>query len=131
MILVDTSIWIDFLIDPARLPEVEANLADFVTCGPIVQEILQGFADAASLALFRERLLALPCLSDPVPMELFLKAAAIYREGRRKGLTIRSSGDCLIGAIAIENDVPLWHRDRDFTAIARYTPLKVFSQYVT
>jgi predicted nucleic acid-binding protein len=33
--------------------------------------------------------------------------------------------DCLIAAIAIENGVPIWHRDRDFGAIARYTGLRV------
>jgi predicted nucleic acid-binding protein len=32
--------------------------------------------------------------------------------------------DCLIAAIAIEHQVPVWHRDRDFTAIARFTALE-------
>jgi hypothetical protein len=127
MILVDTSIWIDFLTDPRRIPEARERVQDFVTCGPVVQEILQGFADPRSYAFFRERLLAFPRLSDPLPVERFLEAAHIYREGRAKGYTIRSAADCLIAAIAIDNDVPVWHRDRDFTAIARYTPLKAFS----
>lgn len=131
MILVDTSIWVDFLIDPRRVPAAENKLQDFVTCGPIVQEILQGFTDRALLTRFRHSLLSFPRLSDPLPVERFVEAAAIYREGRSKGYTIRSSFDCLIAAIAIENDVPVWHRDRDYTAIAQFTPLKVFSQYVT
>jgi predicted nucleic acid-binding protein len=131
MILVDTSIWIDFLNDPRRIPEAQEQLQDFVTCGPIVQEVLQGFADQPSFPRFRETLLTFPRLSDPVPVERFLEAASIYREGRSKGYTIRSAADCLIAAIAIENDVPVWHRDRDFTTIARYTPLKVFSHYRT
>ena len=42
-----------------------------------------------------------------------------------KGITIRSGIDCLIAAIAIENDVPVWHRDRDFVEIAKYTRLRV------
>ena len=74
---------------------------------------------------FQERFLALPCLSDPLRLALFREAAAIYREGRRRGRTIRSSTDCLIAAIAIDNGVPVWHRDRDFDAIAQYTPLRV------
>jgi predicted nucleic acid-binding protein len=41
-------------------------------------------------------------------------------------VTIRSSIDCLIAAIAIENRVPVWHRDRDFSAIATYTALEIF-----
>jgi hypothetical protein len=41
-----------------------------------------------------------------------------------KGYTIRSSTDCLIAAIAIESGVPVWHKDRDFEAFARYTSLR-------
>ena len=76
---------------------------------------------------FRERLLAVRTVSDPIPMNLFLSAAEIYRQGRRRGITIRSTIDCLIAAIAIENSIPIWHRDRDFDDIARYTPLEVRS----
>ena len=83
------------------------------------------------LGLFRERLLAIPCLSDPLPLALFLEGASIYRSGRRRGYTIRSTVDCLIAAIAIDNDVPVWHRDRDFTTIARYTRLRAVGKYVT
>ena len=56
---------------------------------------------------------------------LFLEAAEIYREGRRRGYTLRSSIDCLIAAIAIENGIPVRHRDRDYDAIGRYTRLKI------
>jgi len=59
-------------------------------------------------------------------MELFLDAAEIYREGCRRGITIRSSNDCLIAAIAIANGVPVWHKDRDYEQISRYTRLRVF-----
>jgi len=72
---------------------------------------------------FREAFLAIPRVSDPLSIGTYLQAADIYRQGRRKGFTIRSSTDCLIAAIAIENRVPLWHRDRDFAAIAKYTGL--------
>jgi predicted nucleic acid-binding protein len=76
-------------------------------------------------AAFQESLLALPCLSDPLTLDLFLDAAEIYREGRRRGYTIRSGVDCLIAAIAIHHGVQVWHRDRDFDLIAKYTPLRV------
>jgi predicted nucleic acid-binding protein len=96
-----------------------------------VQEILQGFTDQSSYTSFEDRLLAFPCLSEPVPLELYVKAAAIYREGRRKGYTIRSAVDCLVAAIAIEHGVPVWHRDRGFSAIARYTPLRAVARYLS
>ncbi len=38
--------------------------------------------------------------------------------------TIRSSTDCLIAAIAIRNGVPVWHRDRDYDVIAKFTALR-------
>jgi hypothetical protein len=69
--------------------------------------------------------LALPVLSDSLPRSVFVAAAEIYRLGHRKGYTIRSSTDCLIAAVAIENGVPVWHQDRDFAAIARYTALEI------
>ena len=131
MILVDTSVWIEYLIDPARIPEGEANVDDFTTCAPVVQEILQGFSDRSSYQMFEDRLLAFPCLSDPVTLDLYVKAAAIYREGRRKGYTIRSAVDCLVAAIAIEHSIPVWHRDRDFATIARYTPLIAVARFLS
>jgi len=55
---------------------------------------------------------------------LFFSAAEIYRQGRRRAITIRSSVDCLIAAIAIDHGIAVWHRDRNFSAIARYTGLE-------
>jgi predicted nucleic acid-binding protein len=124
MMLVDTSVWIELLNGTLGSKLTEADLLDFVTCGPILQEVLQGLRDDPASEALRESLLALPVLSDPVPIALFLSAAEIYRLGRAKGYTIRSSTDCLIAAIAIENGAPVWHKDRDFEAVARYTSLR-------
>lgn len=125
MILVDTSIWVGLLAG-GRPKVAEEDLANFATCGPVVQELLQGLKPGPASDAFRQLLLAVPVLGDPVPLNLYLAAADIYRLGRRKGVTIRSSIDCLIAAIAIENRVPVWHRDRDFSAIAAYTALEIF-----
>ena len=74
-------------------------------------------------------LLAVPRVSDPLPLSTFLEAAGIYSLGRRQGYTIRSSTDCLIAAIAIENNIPVWHSDRDFATIARFTSLQAFERW--
>lgn len=124
MTLVDTSVWIELLNGSLGSRVTEAELLNFVTCGPVLQEVLQGLRDDSASEALGEGLLALPVLSDPLPIALFLSAAEIYRLGRGKGYTIRSSTDCLIAAIAIENGVPVWHKDRDFEAIARYTSLR-------
>jgi hypothetical protein len=131
VILVDTSVWIEFFAGRTRLPEAKTKVLDFVTCPPVVQELLQGFSDRSSYQVFEDQLLAFPCLSEPVPLDLYVKAAAIYREGRSRGYTIRSASDCLIAAIAIEHGVRVWHRDRDFSTIARYTSLQAMSRYVS
>lgn len=123
MILVDTSVWIELLAGGRRRAVPERELVRFVTCGPVVQEVLQGLRPGAQSDAFRVAFLAIPVLSDPLPLGLFLEAAAIYSLGRRRGLTVRSASDCLIAAIAIENRVPVWHRDRDFSAIAKFTSL--------
>jgi len=77
---------------------------------------------------FREAFLALPCISDPLRTRTFLHGAEIYQLGGAKGFAIRSSADCLIAAIAIENRIPVWHKDRDFSTIARFTSLRAVTQ---
>jgi predicted nucleic acid-binding protein len=124
VILVDTSIWIEFLRGRIQPPE-SRDFHRYVTCGPILQEVMQGLRAGAASTRFEDRIRSLPCLNDPLSVELFLKAAEIYREGRRRGRTVRAPVDCLIAAIAIDNGIPIWHRDRDFDTIAEYTPLRI------
>lgn len=127
MILIDTSIWIEFLngrLGQTLPPDAELQ---FLTCPPVLQEVFQGLRDAPAAESLRESMLAVPRLADPVPLDLYLEAADVYRVGRRKGYTIRSTVDCLIAAIAMEHRVPVWHRDSDFETIARFTALELFS----
>ena len=72
----------------------------------------------------KRRLLGLPRLTDPIPADVYLEAADIYRLAKRKGFTIRSSVDCVIAAIAIRHDMPLLQADRDFDVIARFSALR-------
>jgi predicted nucleic acid-binding protein len=127
LILVDSSIWIDlFSAKPSFYP-LEEDLLRYATCGPIIQEVLQGLRPGPQSNELRQAFLALPCLSDPLSSATFLHAADIYRDARFKGYTIRSSVDCLIAAIAIEHQIPVFHNDRDFRNIARCTPLMEIS----
>ena len=130
MVLVDTSVWIGLLNGPFRGGVSEDDLAGFLICGPIVQEVLQGLRPLPASRAFRQAFLSLTRVGDPLSLPTFLTAADIYREGRMKGITIRSGTDCLIAAIAIENDVPVWHHDRDFVEIAKYTRLRVLDRQV-
>jgi predicted nucleic acid-binding protein len=123
VILVDTSVWIELLTGRHARRITEEELLSFATCGPVVQEVFQGLHEVPWAQAFREDFLALPLLSDPLPAGIFLAAAEIYRQGRRKGFTIRSSTDCLIAAIALEHRIAVWHKDRDFEIIAHFTSL--------
>lgn len=124
MILIDTSVWIEMLAGRPGFDVREQDLPLVVTCAPVVQEIVQGLRPGAESETFRRAFLAIPVLGDPLSLSTFLAAADIYRQGRRKGYSIRSTVDCLIAAIAIEHQVPVWHRDRDFAAIAKFTALE-------
>jgi predicted nucleic acid-binding protein len=124
VILADTSVWIDLLSKRPTLRLTEDAIPQLVTCAPVLQEVLQGVSDDIKAARVRRSLEAFPVLDDPLPSSRFLEAADIYRQGRRRGLTIRSSMDCLIAAIALQAKVTVWHRDRDFEAIAQFTALK-------
>jgi len=125
VILVDTSVWIELVNRWPPICVEEERLYNLATCGPVVQEVLQGLREHSSAAAFRAAFLALPVLGDPLSIQTFQAAAEIYRLGRSKGYTVRSSADCLIAAIAIEHQVPVWHQDRDFDLLSRFTTLQI------
>lgn len=124
MIIADTSIWIDLLGRGRKFKISSEQLAEIAVCPPILQEILQGIRMDAAWNPLRESLLAFHCLERAIDLKLYLEAADIYRRGRKKGKTIRSSVDCLIAAIAMKHDIPVWHDDRDFEEIATFTHLR-------
>jgi predicted nucleic acid-binding protein len=80
---LDTSIWIDLLAGRVRRAE-EQRLLQFVTCGPVLQEVTQGLCPGTAAEAFRDALLAVPIVSDAVPARLYLAAADICRQGRRR-----------------------------------------------
>ncbi len=128
-ILVDTSVWIDFLRgDPSREREIlNACLAQreyIATSGLIVQEILQGIRDDIQ---YREtsRMLGFFPRVD-LQFSDHIEAANIYRQLRKRGCTIRSPIDCLIAALAMRCRFLLLHKDRDYPTIARFYPLKLY-----
>ena len=103
------------------------DFLSFMTCGPVIQEVLQGLRPGRQAQQIRWQLLALHRLGDPVTVELFLEAADLYAAARRRGITIRSSVDCLIASIAIWHKIPVWHSDRDFDRIAAFSRLETWS----
>lgn len=125
MILVDTSVWIE--VFRARSPfdlEAIVEFDEIVTCLPVIQEVLQGFASERAFRTARESILAIPRVESPMSESLVLEAVDLYRAARRSGRTLRSSVDCLIAACALRHDLEVLHRDRDFSALAQVAPLR-------
>jgi predicted nucleic acid-binding protein len=124
VLLVDTSVWIEvFRPRGLRLDEV-VDFDDIVTCLPVIQEVLQGFADERAYTIARDAMGSLPIVESPLRRELFEEAAGLYRTARRAGLTVRSGSDCLIAACAIRHGLPVVHNDRDFDLLARVSSLE-------
>jgi predicted nucleic acid-binding protein len=124
VLLVDTSVWIEAFRKPAgiHLDEVCA-FDEIVICLPVVQEVLQGFLDDRTYRVAREAMLSFPIVESPLKTEVFVEAADLYRTARRAGVTVRSGADCLIAVCALRHGLTVVHRDRDFDALSRVSPL--------
>jgi hypothetical protein len=128
MLLVDSSVWIDYFngtITPqTNHLDTILGVDEIVIGDLILAEVLQGFRldkdyDAAKRAMH-----AFPILSLVGP-NIALKSADNYRFLRKRGITIRKTIDCLIATCCIENTLELLHSDNDFDPFEQHLTLKV------
>jgi predicted nucleic acid-binding protein len=120
-VLVDTSVWVDFFNrHPSREAELLTHLiedeVDLVTCGVIVAEFFQGIRRTESLNELEAHFRDMAWLSPKEP-ETYLAAAALYRDLRAQGVTVRSTIDCLIAHLAEAHGALLLAKDRDLARI--------------
>lgn len=125
LILLDTSVWIETFRrrNPLRLEEI-VEFDQIVTCLPVIQEVLQGFRDEGAFRVARDAMLVLPVVESPLSITVVEEAVGLYRTARRRGLTIRSSVDCLIAACALRHGLTLLHRDRDYPLLGKVSALQ-------
>jgi predicted nucleic acid-binding protein len=127
MILVDTSVWIDFF-NGKELPHVATlefsiqQEVDIAMCGLVLTEVLQGISNDKQYLLTQDYLQSLLMLE--IKDLIWLQAADIYRQLRKRGLTVRKTNDCIIAATALHYDCLLLHNDKDFATIALHYPLR-------
>ncbi len=132
MYLVDTSVWIDYLREFDNPPARHfASLLDqdipFGLTGIIYQEVLQGAATVDDFKSLKEYLGTQQFFEHENDLQSHQEAAEIYFNCRRKGITIRSTIDCLIAQVAIEHNLILLHNDEDYVRIASVVPqLKLY-----
>ena len=135
MLLVDTSVWIDY-IRATKTPAVTAldrllaQQAPVALTEWIYLELLQGARSQEAFTKLRSYLTGYPVLKPTQGLDSFAAAADLYRRCRERGITPRSAGDCLIALIAIEHQVPLLHSDRDFEHIAAVEPRLVLVRLI-
>ena len=92
----------------------------------IYQEILQGAKTEKEYSELKKYLSTQRFYHPLDSITSYEGAAEIYFTCRRRGFTVRSTIDCLIARIAMEQDLFLLHNDRDFDAMAKVVDLKIF-----
>ena len=127
MVLVDTSVIIDFLkgaenAKTALFGRVMARKIPFGIASYTYQEVLQGARNEREYGILSEYLSSQKIYFLPEDIESYDAAASMFFGLRRRGITPRSSIDILIALIAVENDLFLLHNDKDFDALAEHVP---------
>ncbi len=128
MILVDSSVWIDYF-NGNSTPQTDwldsaLGKTPIVIGSLIVTEVLQGFPNDKDFRIARDLLLKIPFLSMG-EKDLAVESAMNYRRLRKKGVTVRKTIDVMIGTFCIYNKLTLLHSDRDFDPMVKYLSLKV------
>jgi len=127
MILVDSSVWIDFFNginngETDKLNEI-LGLEEVVTGDLILAEVLQGFKSDKHYKIAKEVLTSLT-VHDLIGKQLAIKSADNFRKLRKKGITIRKTTDVIIATYCIENKIPLLFTDKDFTPFVKHLRLR-------
>lgn len=128
MVIVDTTVWIDYLGGAAN-PETKwldarADLERIGLTDLILSEVLQGIRSDVRYAEARDELLNFEVFSTG-GVEFAIRAAENYRKLRKKGITVRKTADCWIATFCLLKGHELLHRDRDFDSFERELGLKV------
>ena len=130
MILVDSSVWIDYF--KGTITEQTGKLDRLLGREPlaigdlILMEVLQGFDDDRDFNFNRARKL----LTSLIVVELgghdvAIQAAKNFRALRKLGVTVRKTIDTVIATRCIESGYELLHNDRDFDRFAKHLGLRV------
>jgi predicted nucleic acid-binding protein len=130
-VLVDTSVWVDFFNGYAS-PEADAlaqlieEEMELLTCGVIVAEFMEGIRDRKTNTTLESHFKEMDWLTPREP-DTYLLAAQLFRKLRERGITIRSTIDCLVAQLAAENSALLLSKDRDMAQILNSGIIKVKS----
>ena len=128
MIVVDSSVWIDFFNGHATpqtnvlmslMGKTPLMVGDLVLC-----EILRG-ASSDKQANSIEKNLRKFQIASVLSPEIAVAAAGHYRLLRGAGVTVRKTIDMIIGTFCIIHGHSLLHSDKDFDPMEKFLGLKV------
>ncbi len=133
MILVDSSVLIDYLegrenSPVSRFVEVLDRGIPFGISSVTILEVLQGAATEKDFSTLHDYLGSQTVYGLKGGLESYAGAAKIFFDLRRKGMSVRSSMDCMIAQTAIEHGLLLLHNDSDFNRIAQVSSLKIYGR---
>jgi len=128
VILVDSSIWIDYFNGTETLATKKLDnllgVQPVCTGDLILAEVLQGFKSDSDYQTAKNLLCSLP-VHAMLGVSLSLKSAENFRLLRKQGITIRKTIDTMIATFCIENELPLLHSDKDFQPFQQFLGLQV------
>ena len=128
MILVDSSVWIDYFNgnQSSQTDWLDSSLGEtpVITGDLVLTEVLQGFQNDRDFKIATDLLLGLPFVQMG-GQALASESAMNYRYLRKKGVTVRKTIDIIIGTFCIHNQLTLLHCDRDFNPLVKFLGLKI------
>lgn len=130
MIVVDSSVWIDYfngkITDKTDWLDSAIGDKEIIVGDIILAEVLQGFQNDNDFKTAQKLLLDFPFM-EMLGQELAIKSAMNYRFLRKHGVTVRKTIDVMIGTFCIHYRFSLLHEDKDFEQIEKYLKLKTIS----
>jgi predicted nucleic acid-binding protein len=128
MLVVDTSVWIDYF-NGVKNPQTDfldtvLGNTPIIIGDLILAEVLQGFRHDPDFEKVRRTLGKFMQVSMVTPA-LAVQSARNYRFLRQRGITVRKTIDSLIATYCIENDHQLLHNDSDFDGYEKHLGLRV------
>jgi predicted nucleic acid-binding protein len=127
LILVDTSVWINYF---NGIPTWQTDLLDnYLSNVPVIigdlilAEVLQGFRSNNDYETAKDFLSALQ-FRQIGGYNVAIQSAENYRVLRKSGVTVRKTIDIIIATFCIIEGLTLLHDDRDFDPMVSHFSLK-------
>ena len=131
MVIVDSSVWIDYLNNTRNF---QTDMLDLLfeqetvyTGDLILVEVLEGIRNDKEFIKTKAMFDLFPIVSL-LNKNLAIKSADNYRLLRKKGITIRRTTDIIIATFCIENNFTLLHNDKDFLPMEKHLGLKTINK---